>query len=92
MQQVYDNIATTLKNQGFEVVRNPLPLVYTKRNVSREAFNKPNNALLYNIYQKLLEAGQGTVELREWYFATSNNALVHNSSAGKRLYGKGGCP
>lgn len=28
MKQVYDNIAKTLSNLGFEVLRNPLPLVY----------------------------------------------------------------
>jgi hypothetical protein len=55
MAPVFDNIAAALAAQGFEVVRNPLPLVYVDDPLER---------------------------VRTWYFATSNNALVHTPMDG----------
>lgn len=38
MREVFDNIANGLKNAGFEVERNPLPLVYEDDPIKRERF------------------------------------------------------
>jgi hypothetical protein len=49
MQEVFDNIATYLKNSGFAVHRNPLPLVYVDDTTTRERFwyfATANNALV----------------------------------------------
>ncbi len=53
--EVFDDIARSLARLGFEVVRNPLPLVYV---------DDPDR------------------RVRQWYFATSNNALVDIPAAG----------
>lgn len=50
MAEIFDDIARQLDAQGFDVHRNPLPLVYADDESRRR---------------------------RRWYFATSNNALVH---------------
>ncbi|RDV14932.1 hypothetical protein DXT99_11620 [Pontibacter diazotrophicus] len=47
--EVFDNIAEVLERLGFEVIRNPLPLIYVDDEKER---------------------------LRQWYFASYNNALV----------------
>jgi hypothetical protein len=49
MQEVFDNIARTLKRNGFEVIRNPLPLAYVDDPGARERtwyFATSNNALV----------------------------------------------
>ena len=43
-------------------------------------FNRPNDPELYSIYTTLTNAGVAQVELRGWYFATANNALVQNAT------------
>ena len=51
MQPVFDNIANQLANAGFEVTRNPLPLVYaddTERKERMWYFATANNALVQN--------------------------------------------
>lgn len=70
MAEIYDDIARQLVEQGFEVHRNPLPLVYADDEERR---------------------------LRRWYFATSNNALVHRPKDGRPTvflptYGHGAFP
>ena len=70
MAEIYDDIANQLDEQGFDVHRNPLPLVYADDEQSR---------------------------LRRWYFATSNNALVHRPQDGRPTvflptYGHGAFP
>jgi hypothetical protein len=59
MVEVYDDIAAQLAGAGFEVIRNPLPLVATADRASR---------------------------VREWYFATSNNALVEIAGERRRVW------
>ena len=56
MAEIFDDIARQLEARGFEVHRNPLPLVYADDEQRR---------------------------LRRWYFATSNNALVHRPEGGR---------
>jgi hypothetical protein len=56
MANVFDDIARSLSRLGFEVLRNPLPLVYMDDPAKR---------------------------VRTWYFATSNNALVHAPATGR---------
>lgn len=56
MAPVFDDIARDLARRGFDVARNPLPLVY---------------------------ADDPEARFRSWYFATSNNVLVH-APAGER--------
>jgi hypothetical protein len=49
MAQVFDDVAAGLRRQGFEVLRNPLPLVYADDVARRERwwyFASANNALL----------------------------------------------
>jgi hypothetical protein len=49
MQAVFDNIARGLSRQGFQVIRNPLPLVYVDDPESKERmwyFATANNALV----------------------------------------------
>ena len=70
MAEIYDDIAKQLGQQGFDVHRNPLPLVYVDTEEDRE---------------------------RRWYFATSNNALVHRPQDGRPTvflptYGHGAFP
>lgn len=70
MAEVFDDIARQLAEQGFDVHRNPLPLVYADDEQRR---------------------------LRRWYFATSNNALVHRPKDGAATvflptYGHGAFP
>jgi hypothetical protein len=60
MPEVFDNIARGLSRQGFEVIRNPLPLVYLDDVERRERvwyFATSNNALVAAV------AGGGTVWL-----------------------------
>jgi len=49
MQKIFDNIACNLKNEGFDVIRNPMPLIYddNDRDKIREwYFASANNVLL----------------------------------------------
>jgi hypothetical protein len=51
MQEVYDNVAKGMKNAGFEVERNPLPLVYSDDIGRKERtwyFATSNNCLVQN--------------------------------------------
>ena len=51
MQNIFDNIAKNLNNIGFDVTRNPLPLVYMDDPQRRERiwyFATSNNALVQN--------------------------------------------
>ena len=57
-QSAFDDIADQLKAEGFDVVRNPLPLVYCDNEGSRE---------------------------RQWYFSSSNNAIVQDCSTYGRI-------
>jgi hypothetical protein len=56
--EIFDDIAEQLTDGGFEVVRNPLPLV------------------------AVADPGR---RVREWYFATGNNALVEFAEEEKRV-------
>ena len=56
MAEIFDDIARQLRDRGFDVERNPMPLVYADDERRR---------------------------LRRWYFATSNNALVHRPEEGR---------
>lgn len=86
MQIVYDAIARVLPSDRFEVIRNPLPLTYASRKISVEALNRPQDRKLYEIYLALRNAGLTEVDLRSWYFATANNALVEITSAARRVW------
>ena len=59
MVEVFDDIARSLARGGFEVTRNPLPLVAVADRARR---------------------------VREWYFATSNNALVEIDGESRRVW------
>jgi hypothetical protein len=51
MQRVFDNIAENVGKAGFEVLRNPLPLVYVDDPAAKERlwyFATANNALVQN--------------------------------------------
>jgi hypothetical protein len=55
MQNVFDNIATNLNNLGFDVIRNPLPLVYMDDILNKERiwyFATSNNVLVQNSKEK----------------------------------------
>lgn len=55
MQPVFDNIARGLERMGFEIIRNPLPLVYvddTQRNERVWYFATSNNAWVQNSADK----------------------------------------
>jgi hypothetical protein len=80
MQNVFDNIANNLLASGYTVIRNPLPLTFTSRMLNVSVFNRPNDPELYAIYTTLTSAGVAQVELRSWYFATANNALVQSTT------------
>ncbi|MBX0332262.1 hypothetical protein K3G39_03345 [Pontibacter sp. HSC-14F20] len=54
MPHVFDDVAALLERQGFEVIRNPLPLTYVDNPEEKR---------------------------RDWYYATSNNAVVEIKSA-----------
>ncbi len=86
MQNVYDSIADSLKSKGFTVIRNPLPLTFSKQTVKVEELNNPKDEKIYRIYQQLHNLGLTEVELRNWYFATSNNALVEITDSCKRVW------
>jgi hypothetical protein len=86
MQAVYDKIAQHLAAQGYAVIRNPLPLTYYSEMRPVADFNVPNDPELFAIYNELTSAGLAQVELRSWYFATANNALVQNDPADKRVW------
>lgn len=79
MQNVFNNIANNLSASGYTVIRNPLPITYSSRMLNTSDFNRPNDSELYSIYTILNGAGVSQVELRSWYFATANNALVQNT-------------
>lgn len=76
MTAVFQNIAEALTKLGFDVIRNPLPLTSASETVETEAFNHPDDAVFYAIYSELKKANIQSVEMRSWYFATANNALV----------------
>ena len=78
MQNVYNSIASNLSMMGFDVIRNPLPLTFTSQIINVSELNRPNDPDLYAIYTTLSAAGLTQVELRSWYFATANNALIQN--------------
>jgi hypothetical protein len=86
MQNVYDAIAIFLKSTGFSVIRNPLPLTFSKQAVKVEQLDRPQDKKLYEIYLKLRAAELTEVELRNWYFATANNALVEITASSKRVW------
>ncbi|MEG4419261.1 hypothetical protein QUA70_11720 [Microcoleus sp. LAD1_D5] len=86
MQSVYDAIASFLKAQGFTVIRNPLPLTFSKQMRNVEELNRPQDKKLSEIYLKLRALGITEVELRSWYFATANNALVEITKSSKRVW------
>lgn len=86
MQNVYDAIADSLQSSGFTVIRNPLPLTFSKQTVKLEELNHSENEKLYRIYLELRNLGLTEVELRNWYFATSNNALVEITDTFKRVW------
>lgn len=70
IQTALDDIAAQLLALDFDVIRNPLPMVYCDQPERR---------------------------LREWYFASSNNALVQDCADGERIvllpaYGHGNWP
>ncbi len=79
MQNVFDNIASNLSANGYTVIRNPLPITFSSRMVPVSAFNRPHDPELFSIYTTLTATGVSQVELRSWYFATANNALVQNT-------------
>ena len=61
MAEIYDNVARGLNRIGFDVIRNPLPLVYVDDPEDRQRiwyFATANNALLHTT-----ESGQNTVWL-----------------------------
>ncbi|MGI2905489.1 hypothetical protein [Tolypothrix sp. VBCCA 56010] len=86
MQNVFDAIANVLESKGFSVIRNPLPLTFTKEKTTIDNLNRPEDKKLYEIYLKLQAAGLTEVELRSWYFATANNALVEITPSSKRVW------
>ena len=86
MQNVYDAIADSLKSSDFTVIRNPLPLTFSKQTVKLEELNHPENEKLYRIYLQLHNLGLTEVELRNWYFASSNNALLEITDTLKRVW------
>jgi hypothetical protein len=86
MQNVYDAIADFFKSSGFNVIRNPLPLTFSTEKVQLEKLNVPDYQPIYEIYLKLHNLGLTEIELRSWYFATANNALVENTASCKRVW------
>jgi hypothetical protein len=85
MQRVYDAIAKSLETR-FEILRNPLPLTFHSEKIPVSALNQPQDPDLYAIYEELTNAGLSEVDLRSWYFATANNALVQNDPADRRVW------
>ena len=70
----------------FEIVRNPLPLTFSSRRIAVADLNRPQDPDLHAIYLELTRAGLSEVDLRSWYFATANNALVQNDPADRRVW------
>ena len=85
MQRVYDAIAKSLE-ADFEVLRNPLPLTFHSRKIAVASLNLPQDPDLHAIYLELNKAGLSEVELRSWYFATANNALVQNDPTDRHVW------
>jgi hypothetical protein len=81
MQSVFDNIASSLATLGFDVIRNPLPLVYmddVENKQRRWYFATANNALVQNGPTK--EVWLPTYGHGAW------NALEKTDNANKKLW------
>src|SRR5688500_8453169 len=85
MQKVYDAIAKSLETR-FDVIRNPLPLTFHTQKIAVSALHQPHDPDLHAIYVELTNAGLSEVDLRSWYFATANNALVQNAPADRHVW------
>jgi hypothetical protein len=86
---VFDELAASLQAAGgrrVKVLRNPLPLVSRSERVDVSAFDRPNDAQQYRFFVRLKAAGQATVVVRRWYFASSNNAIVQKTPAGDTVW------
>jgi hypothetical protein len=75
----FDQIAQLLGNAGFEIHRNPLPLVYLETRMATEDINQPDNQKMFDVYLRLQAAGQTEFAMRRWYFASYNNAMVQDA-------------
>ena len=85
MQNVYDAIAKSLEPR-FDVIRNSLPLTFYTKKIQVSALNQPQDPDLHAIYLELTNAGLSEVDLRSWYFATANNALVQDAPTDRHVW------
>lgn len=95
LDDVYDGIAKSFSELGFEVKRNPLvhrPTLGKTFLLSKlkEIAAQPNYESLMEAVKELTAAGAldtSVVTIRDWHHITWNNCLVENSSAkGKHVY------
>jgi hypothetical protein len=89
MAPVFDDLAASLQSAGgrrVKVIRNPLPLVYKSERVDISAFDRPNDPQQFRFHVRLKAAGQATVTIRRWYFASGNNAIVQKAPAGNTVW------
>ncbi|MFN3195268.1 MAG: hypothetical protein ACE364_04895 [Chlorobiota bacterium] len=87
----FKEVAEQLENEGFKVVRNPLPYIYMDsveddkwgyERLYYEFGEKTTN----EIYKWMQEQGMDTINVREWYFATSNNVLTEITETSKTVW------
>ena len=82
MAEVFDNIAESLTRQGFEVVRNPLPMAYADDPQARERrwyFATANNALVW------IDGAQKEVWLPSYGFGNWKS-LVATDAENRRIW------
>jgi hypothetical protein len=89
LQSVFDNVAEHLQAQGFDVIRNPLPVVcVTDKPVTFAELKKQKLATEVLADFIALGASEDTqITPRDWYHASTNNCLVQASQKkGNRVY------
>ena len=75
LADAFDSVSKNLCDLGFEVIRNPLPLRWTKERVDVSTFETIDSG----VFNRLTEAGLTSVDVYRSFFASSNSALVQIS-------------
>ena len=89
LQGVFDDVAENLSTQGFDVIRNPLPVVFALGD-SYTLKQLRSQRLSDDLIADFIALGandNSVVFPRDWYHASTNNCLVEESSTkGNHVY------
>ncbi|TAI48986.1 hypothetical protein [Flagellimonas allohymeniacidonis] len=87
----FNQVAEFLESEGFEIYRNPMPYVYIDK-TGKNAYKKKNisenlpNDEAKKILDQMAILGLKQINVRKWYFATSNNNLTEITTEGNKVF------